>query len=950
MADRPVYIKDPSQAPEGVTPQKGSRGGLFYIRKPVAGNKKLTTPVKKTPAPKGGGKAKKPPPPPKRGPGQKFQDENDPNLPGPVKLEGPDVRKAWVKAFNDTLAGGGSDADAMFAAKQVLPKRGPDGKVKPPKPDKREQGQPFSGADDANLPSNVKAEAPAVQAAYVRTFNATLAKGGSEADAAFAAKQELPKRTVTPPKPPKPKVEHRQVGQPFKGPDDPQLSMRIRQESDQTRQDWVTAFNGALQKIGNSEADAVAAANKVLPDRGPKKKTVVQSGRKIKEFRMDTLIPTLENEDSFELVGIGEKALAPDAPVRGMAALFPGPEMAKLLAANPDEFDDATRRGVVFTPPEMMHVTLAYYPSVMPEQVAGLIQHVAVCASNCWDDIETEIEGAAQFSSPAGESVPYVLLVDPSELMQLRNMLANNPLVSKEHGFIPHMTLAYVPDGDSLDFTLPPELPLTFDTLSLLIGDQRFDFKLGINQYAEASVASAYRSSSVDSVGDDTEDQPQPHFVVSQTTGEGMDDQATEKAGKRMAGGMRDRLASAVATIKDVFNWASYEDQEDSDDAEDLTMKAVQQVEEQQQFVVFKDATTGEDRWLSFSSNAFKDREEEIVTTKALEDVVAAADISGDRGVLRVWHIPGADIGVCDFQGVQGRVLVESGTFYDTPFAQAAKETLRTWDGEPLGISVGFRYPLHAFDGKTYSKVSSIFERSVLPNARAANPWTAFTTMKEDRVDPKKTEFLGVLVGQELAGTVLRQAEEATKSLEGSVAFKEAKELTLPELLIATKALVDESDDGMIKATFAAFAESTKAKTPPKPDDEEDDADSKNPFAKKEDGSEASTPAGGNAEILSAIGDLLKPIAEAVVANTKQITAQGDELKALKEAREADATKESNAPRGAQVYRATESSNNLLDGEKAKEALGLSTKEGDDPTQFVKAYIGDLIGTSGRSN
>lgn len=1010
MAGTLVYVTDPSRAPKGVALQKGSRGGIYYISKGKVGGGKVAAP-KAAPKPKNGAAAKKPPPPPKRAPGGKFADENDPNLPGPVKLEAQDVRKAWVTAFNKTLTDGGSDADAMFEAKKVLPKRTADGKEKPAK---RELGQAFAGGDDTNLPASVRAEAPPVRDAYARAFNDVLAKGGSEADASFAAKQTIPKRTVEPPKAPaKPKPVRRQVGQPFSGVDDPNLTMRVRTESTQVREDWVKTFNDTLKKNG-SEADALSAANKKLPDRRPKSTTVVSSGRKIKEKAMETYVAL--DDDRFELIEIGGTAEKDDSgTVRGMVALYPGPEMAKLLAIDPGEFDNVA--GIVFTPPEEMHVTIAYYPEIRLEQVNGLIQHVAVCAGNCWQEIETEIEGIAQFAAPDGEPVPYVILVDPTELMSLREMLCHSPLVSKDHGFIPHMTLAYVPDGQNLDIVIPPELPLTFDRISLLVDDQRYDFKLGMDLYGVATdeAVASYKDDDsllVDSVSDDTEDPSQPHVVVSQTTGEGMDDQhseeealkavwstafvndlpdsaflyvesggkkdadgkteprslrhfpykgddgkvdlphlrnaiaripqsnapglnkealqkraqsllggTSEKAGKRVAGGMREKIATALSTIKDVLNWANYEDEDDV--PIDDSMKELQ-LDSRQQFVVFKDVS-GKDRWLSRSSNAFMDREREIVSTKALEDVVAAADVSGDRGTLRIWHIPGSDIGDCDFQGVQGRMLIESGTFFDTPMAQAAKEFFQN-SAEPLGVSVGFRYPLDSFDGQTYTKLSSIFERSVLPSARAANPWTDFTTIKEDRVDPKKAAFLEQAVGEGIARTVLAQAEEHTKSLEGTVAFKEAKELTLPELLTATKSLVEAQDSDEVKTTFAAFE---AAVAPPSED-----------TTKKEDG--------GNAELLAAFKDLLQPIAAAVSKNTADNAELQAAVKELRDAKdkEDEASKESNAPRGVGVFRASSAATNVIaDTEAVKEALG--TKEA--PASPVTPYIGDLIG-SGRGN
>ncbi len=91
--------------------------------------------------------------------------------------------------------------------------------------------------------------------------------------------------------------------------------------------------------------------------------------------------------------------------------------------------------------------------------------------------------------------------------------------------------------------------------------------------------------------------------------------------------------------------------------------------------MVFKEKS-GDYRWIMFSSNAFQDRDGEIVSLKALTDDVARADEDGQYGPLRWWHIgepdtatksagPGLDIGDCDFNTMHGKILIESGTFRD---------------------------------------------------------------------------------------------------------------------------------------------------------------------------------------------------------------------------------------------------------------------------------------------
>jgi hypothetical protein len=95
-------------------------------------------------------------------------------------------------------------------------------------------------------------------------------------------------------------------------------------------------------------------------------------------------------------------------------------------------------------------------------------------------------------------------------------------------------------------------------------------------------------------------------------------------------------------------------------------------------FAVFKDKSGGY-RWVMLSSNAFRDRDHEIVSTKALSADVARADGDQQYGPLRWWHVgipfgPGLDLGDCDFNAMVGRMLVESGTFRSPHFAASDRQ------------------------------------------------------------------------------------------------------------------------------------------------------------------------------------------------------------------------------------------------------------------------------------
>lgn len=186
-------------------------------------------------------------------------------------------------------------------------------------------------------------------------------------------------------------------------------------------------------------------------------------------------------------------------------------------------------------------------------------------------------------------------------------------------------------------------------------------------------------------------------------------------------------------------------------------------------FAVYKDAR-GADRWLATSSTAYRDRDGEIVSCKALTAAVAAGDRLGQRGPLRFWHVPGLDIGDCDYQAVAqgGRFLIESGTFRKPAYAHALKER-----GASYQMSIGFVHPATQPDAAGVFDDIAIFERSVVPPGRASNPFTRITTKERSMLAPDKLAALQALLGPDDVAALLGQIQTTDKSAQDKgVAYK----------------------------------------------------------------------------------------------------------------------------------------------------------------------------------
>lgn len=234
---------------------------------------------------------------------------------------------------------------------------------------------------------------------------------------------------------------------------------------------------------------------------------------------------------------------------------------------------------------------------------------------------------------------------------------------------------------------------------------------------------------------------------------------------------------------------------------------------EQGSFSVFKQAD-GRYRWASISSNAYRDRDGEIVSQKALENDVMRADVDGDYGPLRFWHMPGADIGQADFNAMHGRFLIESGTFADEEIAQAVASRAKEYQ-----ISIGFRHPKDNPDSNGVFHFIRRFERSLVPAGRAANPFTSLLVKEPTMQDEKVKEFERLL-GPERVKGILGTADTAEKqATEWGTAFKELNGGDLNVLAQDPTALLDFA----IKQ-YEAF-EAAEAEKAAKADDKEEAED-----------------------------------------------------------------------------------------------------------------------------
>ena len=296
------------------------------------------------------------------------------------------------------------------------------------------------------------------------------------------------------------------------------------------------------------------------------------------------------------------------------------------------------------------------------------------------------------------------------------------------------------------------------------------------------------------------------------------------------------------------------------------------ETKERQKFTVFKDKS-GDWRWLLLSSNAYRDLDGEIVALKALQDDVNRSDKTGDHGPLRWWHIPGADIGKCDYRAVMGKFLVESGTFDNPKIGQAVKDK-----ESDLQVSIGFNHPASEPDRAGVFHNISIFERSLIPvpPGMAANPFTRVIVKGDSKMASIKDKIKALQAlfnDPELAEGILAQVKSSSKAAKVAgvdTAYKEGDEKVVDETTETWEQVIEslKQDDKPADAEVEEKLEDAELLTEEVEEDEgdeEEEAEIGKEKSSKSDGSDTNVEYLGDITVKE-FGDLMADILQTVLA------------------------------------------------------------------------------------
>ncbi len=222
----------------------------------------------------------------------------------------------------------------------------------------------------------------------------------------------------------------------------------------------------------------------------------------------------------------------------------------------------------------------------------------------------------------------------------------------------------------------------------------------------------------------------------------------------------------------------------------------------------------GRYRWVSISSTAFLDREDEIVSSLA---IARSAVHQTGRGPLLFWHEKKIELGTCDFALHDGLCLIESGLWHDSKVGVAArKETAK--HPERWRVSIGF-YPEDAttevnakVGNRTVKAVYNgmlVVERSQLPAEYSANPFSRIDTQGGITMLATKEKALAELLGAEMAAKFAAQVDDINAmSTDKSAVFKSTDvSNSNGGLILQLKGLIDVETDPDKKAILIAAGE-----------------------------------------------------------------------------------------------------------------------------------------------
>lgn len=240
-------------------------------------------------------------------------------------------------------------------------------------------------------------------------------------------------------------------------------------------------------------------------------------------------------------------------------------------------------------------------------------------------------------------------------------------------------------------------------------------------------------------------------------------------------------VAEVSRMMRDLMAFIS-DQLDEMDEAMTTTSDMMMYKEVKSQFITTKDAD-GKVRWTMFTGSAFEDKDQEIISEKALQDDCDQMELTGDYGELLWWHSDGEmhitdkearpylPLGKCDISFVDNKINIESGTYYDDKVGAVLNE-----HSKEFGASKSFWHKEEEPVDGVYTYIRTK-ERSLLPRTKEANLLTRLFGQKEKEMADNKERIAALKekLGEEKTNEILAQGKEMSEKADKFLASKEAK-------------------------------------------------------------------------------------------------------------------------------------------------------------------------------
>ena len=193
-----------------------------------------------------------------------------------------------------------------------------------------------------------------------------------------------------------------------------------------------------------------------------------------------------QDEQDLEPVDPGQQVKAEVVHNGVMVALSLPETVAKQITSQKITFP----KGSQILPPSEMHITLAYLGDIEELIISQeeLLQAVGLFADSYNGSIDGSINGMGKFFTSHIEGMGVIYLnFDAPNLPELRQRLlkvleqAGMPII-ENHGFTPHITLAYIPSEAAMPEANLGEIPVHINAVTVAWGDQVSNIRFGQNQ------------------------------------------------------------------------------------------------------------------------------------------------------------------------------------------------------------------------------------------------------------------------------------------------------------------------------------------------------------------------------------------------------------------------------------------------------------------------------------